>query len=157
MAPFSHAIPRMRTTTTLESYRTIDWRGILVGGGLAIAFMFVASMIGAFIRVPAAALLIAAVAFLAVGMLTLRIRPGTNPLSPAIGAAVATAILSFFPILFSPETAEALTPGQIAISVIVSLLFAFSLAWIGARLMQQRERDELPPRSAAHRDAPSSV
>ena len=147
----------MRKTNPLQSRKVIDWRGALVGSGLAIALTFVASTLAALIPVPALALLVAAAAFLGVGMLTLRLRPGTAPIASATGAAAATFVLSFFPILFSAETTQLLTRGQIAISVIVSILFEFSLTWIGARLMSQLDRERTPPGSAPHQDAPHSV
>ena len=150
---------RTRTFDSPRSSSAIDWPGILLGAGLAALLMFVAGMLGSFIRVPTAVLLLAAATFLGAGALTERIRPATHPIAPGIGAAIATAVLSLIPLAFSPETRAAFTPGRLALSLLLSVLFAFALAWMGARLMTHRgeRRGDKGPPSHPATHAPSSV
>lgn len=164
VALISQASPPMPTSTTFDSQRStsaaIDWRGILLGAGLSALLMFVAGMLGSLVRVPSAVLLIAAATFLGAGALTERIRPGTNPLAPGIGAAISTAVLSLIPLAFSPETRAAFTPGRLALSLLLSVLFAFALAWAGARLLAHRGEnrgEKGPPSRHTTHHAPSSV
>lgn len=146
----------MTTATTLED-RALHWRGVLIAFGLTLVLMMLAGIVGSMIRIPIAALLVAATALVAAGVLAIRVRPGTKALETAIGATLATVFLTVLPLVVSPETAETLTAGQIGISVLLSGLFAFSLAWMGARLALPRDMHAGPPHSASHRDAPTSV
>lgn len=145
----------MATATGLERRRSLDIRSILLATSLTVLFLLLAGLIGAAFQVATIALLLAAVAFAAAGVVTMRLRPTANPLDPGLGAAAATILITVVPLLFTSESTRELTSGQIATSVLVFALFGFTVAWTGARITSHRaDRGE-----TAHprQDAPSSV
>jgi hypothetical protein len=124
----------MPNTTAFGRTKTLRWQNILIGFALTIALVMVAALIGSLIPAPAAALVLVAVAFLGVGALTMRLRPASKPSEPAIGAALLVLLLSILQLTIVPGPMRELPLGQVALSVVLSIAFAFSLAWLGARI-----------------------
>ncbi len=114
------------------------WQNVMIAFGLTVVLLLGAALLGSLIPSPPMLLVIAAVAFLAVGLITMRIRPSATPIEPAIGAALLTLVLGIIQLVIAPESMRPLTRGQALISVLLSGVFAFALAWLGARLGARR-------------------
>ncbi|HLV66937.1 MAG TPA: hypothetical protein VKY73_14045, partial [Polyangiaceae bacterium] len=65
-----------------------------------------------------------------------RIRPTANPLEPALGAALAVLVFAILQVITMRERLfQEMSPGQVGLSMLFSVLLAFALAWIGARIV----------------------
>lgn len=124
----------MANGTTLKHTAPLSWQNVIIAFGLCIALVLIAALIGSLVPAPAVALLLAAIAFVCAGLLTMRVRVGAKPAEPAIAAALLVLLLSLAQVAIAPETMQQLTTGQIVLSVVMSLIFAAALAWLGARL-----------------------
>src|SRR5690606_35744157 len=128
----------MANATLSERRRPMNWRGILIAAGLTVAFSIGAGLIASLIQAPALMLMLAALAFFGVGFATLRLRPGANPLEPAIGASVTVLVFSLLQLAVAPSPAAGLPAGQVILSMVIAVFFAFSLTWLGARTSMSR-------------------
>ena len=133
MARFSQAVRNMANATTLRDHKPF-WLNVMIAFGLAVILLLVATLIGSLIPSPLVLLMVAAAAFLAVGLITMRIRPGATPIEPGIGAALFIVVVGIIQMMIAPESLSPLSPGQALLSVLLSGVFAFSLAYLGARL-----------------------
>jgi len=124
----------------------VRFRGILLAAGLTLMFGGLSAFLASFVATPLATLLLSVVAFLAVGFVTLRLSSGGRALEPAIGAATAVLVISLIQIAWTPELTNDVSMRQIVISLIVSVLFAFNLAWLGGLIAQR-----VPQRPSASR------
>nr|PZN16683.1 MAG: hypothetical protein DIU78_24845 [Pseudomonadota bacterium] len=110
--------------------------GIAAGAGLTVLFTFIAGLIGALFQVPTVTLFLGAIAFLAAGAVTARIRPNANALEPALGAALAVLVFAILQVITLRERLLAeMSAGQVGLSMLFSVLLAFALAWLGARIV----------------------
>src|SRR5690606_29313560 len=122
-------------TASLGS-RSSAWMGIAAGAGLTVLFTFIAGLIGALFQVPTVTLFLGAIAFLAAGAVTARIRPNANALEPALGAALAVLVFAILQVITLRERLLAeMSAGQVGLSMLFSVLLAFALAWLGARIV----------------------
>lgn len=122
----------------------VHWSGLLIAAGLTLALTAIAAVIASLVQQPAAVLLLTLVTFFAVGYITPRFRNEPNPLEPALGAALTMLVLSAVQLLAGPPAVEGATTAQILISVLFTVLLAFSLAWLGARLSIRNRRETMP-------------
>lgn len=134
------------TFDTRRPRSKLHWSGLLIAAGLTLALTAIAAVIASLIQQPAAVLLLTLATFFGVGYITPRFRSEPNPLEPALGAALTMLVLSTVQLLAGPPAVEGATTVQIVISVAFTVLLAFSLAWLGARL-SIRNRRELAPMS----------
>jgi hypothetical protein len=119
---------------------------IAMGAGLTLLFGVVAAMLASLAAVPSVMLFLSAAAFLGAGFITLRLRGPARPIEPAIGAAAAVLLISLFQLWLTPEITQDLTARQVGISLVVSAVFAFGLAWVGG-VLGYRSRMRSGPRS----------
>lgn len=123
--------------------------GILTGALLTLGFAGLAALLSTLITAPALQLLVNAVAFLAVGWATLRLRPNARPVEPAIGAVAALLTLGLVQLVLAEEVRAELGWRVIVTSLAISVLLAFSLAWLGARLATRERRQLAAPGEGA--------
>jgi hypothetical protein len=105
-----------------------------------------AAFLASFLAAPTAMLVLSVLAFVAVGFVTLRLSRGGRPLEPAIGAASAVLVISLIQIALTPELTSDVETRQILVSLLVSVLFAFNLGWLGGLIAQR-----VPQRPSASR------
>jgi hypothetical protein len=108
--------------------------GILTGAIVALALGGVAALLSRIPLPPTLLLLANALAFAAVGWVTLRIRPGARALEPAIGAGGVALMFGLVQLVAEPALREQYGWRLILTSLTVSSGFAFSLSWLGALL-----------------------
>lgn len=146
------------------SYRTMrerhgalmrERRGVLVGAALTLAFGGLATLVASLVQSAGTMLVLSVLGLIAAGLATSWIRPAAHPLEPAVGAGAAILLFSLVQIALTPQLRDELGWGQIATSLLVSVLFAFSLAWIGA-LIGHRHRLRSAPASRRY-GAPPQV
>lgn len=126
------------TMSQRNSPRGMGLQGVALGAGLTLLFGALALFIANVAQAPAVMLLLSAAAFVAAGFVALRLGGAGFPLEPAIGAALTVLSISLIELWVTPELTSSLEARQIAISLLVSVLFAFNLAWLGGVLGQRR-------------------
>jgi hypothetical protein len=114
--------------------------GILTGAALALVLGGLAALLSRVALPPTVLLIANALAFAVVGWVTLRLRPGARALEPAIGAAVVVLLFGLGQLVAEPELRGQFGWRLIATSLSVSVAFAFSLSWLGARLAKGMAR-----------------
>jgi hypothetical protein len=119
---------------------------IAMGAGLTLLFGVIAAMLASLAAAPSVMLFLSAAAFLGAGFVTLLLRSPARPIEPAIGAAAAVLLISLFQLWLTPEITQDLTASQVGTSLVVSAVFAFSLAWVGG-VLGYRSRMRSGPRS----------
>lgn len=149
----------MANPSISEQKPRVHFTGILLAAGLTLIFGGLAAVVAATSQAPAMMLLLSAMAFLAVGFATLRFRSSGQPLEAAIGAGGAVLVISLLQVAFSPELTAEVPMRQIVISLAVSVLFAFNLAWLGGLFGRSTRRlgssTEAWPRHEAPERTPS--
>lgn len=128
--------------------RGVHWRSVLLGGAIAIGLSFLAGIVAGSAGSLAAAALLGALAFVAAGALTVRLVATAAPRDPAIGAALAVAILGTVQLLAYREREPDVGVSQVLLSLAVSVAFAGALTWLGGRLgdtARTRRRLREPP------------
>ena len=129
--------------------RPLNPFGILLAAGLTLVFGSISALLASAAQAPMLMLLSSVVAFVAVGVVTLRLRSSAQPLDAAVGAAGAVLIVSSLQLWLTPELSNEVPVRQIAISLVASVLFAFSLAWVGGLLGRRRPPEPSPSRPAS--------
>jgi len=132
-----------------EHRRRLHPLDILLAAGLTLVFGSASALLASAAPAPVLMLLSLVVAFLAVGVVTLRLRSSAQPLDAGIGAACAVLIVSSLQLWLTPELSNGLAVRQIAVSLLASVLFAFSLAWVGGLLGRRRHPEATPSRPAS--------
>lgn len=130
----------------LNEARRLHPVGMLLAAGLTLMFGSVSAVLASAAQAPSLMLLSSVLAFLAVGFVTLRLRSSARPLDAAIGAAGTMLLVSSLQLAFAPELREEVPSRQIAVSLVVSVLFAFGLSWVGGLLAHRRHPGASPSR-----------
>jgi hypothetical protein len=115
--------------------------GMLLAAGLTLVFGSASALLANTAQPPILMLLSSVVAFVAVGFLTLRLKSSAQPIDAAIGAAGTVLLVSSLQLWLAPELSNEFSGGQIATSLFASVLFAFSLAWLGGLLGRRRSAE----------------
>lgn len=152
-------IPEVMSNGTMSETRPLRLRllGVTLGAGLTLLFGALAALLASFAGAPSTLLLLSAVAFLAVGFVTLRLRKAALPVDPAIGAASTVLLISLLQLWLAPELAQDLAATQVAISLLISVLFAFALTWVGGVLGYRSRMRATAPGARIHPRASSEA
>jgi hypothetical protein len=121
-----------------------------MGAGLTLLFGAVAALLAGLAKAPSMMLVLSAIAFLAVGFVALRLRRGAEPVEPAIGAASTVLLISLAQLWLTPELTEDLQTSQVAVSLLISVLFAFTLTWVGGVLGYRSRMRAIDPNAHVH-------
>jgi glucose-6-phosphate-specific signal transduction histidine kinase len=140
-------------TMSERKSRRLRLMGITMGAGLTLLFGAMAALLAGLAEAPSMMLVLSALAFLAVGFVALRLRSGEQPVEPAIGAASTVLLISLVQLWLTPELTEDLQTTQVAISLLISVVFAFTLTWVGGVLgyrsrMRATDPNAPPPRAS---------
>ncbi len=118
----------------------LQGRWVLVGALLALGLTLVAGFLSASFGSAGLALVLAALAFVAAGAITCAISATALPREPALGAAIATAVLSGLQILALKRRQAELPTLTLLASLLLTVALAFGLTWLGAFLVAVSRR-----------------
>ena len=114
------------------------WQGrwVLLGALLSFGLTLVANFLATALGSAPVAIVLEAAAFVGAGAITRVISPAVLPRDPAIGAAMATAILAAVQLAMLRRRHADLPMSTLVVSLAITVAAAYGLTWLGAWLVQ---------------------